>query len=702
MLPNLNDLLQHSVTKDDVEGQYHAGSPGGAGVWHFFLPMGGENQMWGMLPPEPPPYWSVDRDRVLRYTTIKAQMWAQAVGIACAKQASLSFELEAEASPMLVKRAQQMMLALDGTSYTLGVERGVRDYVTTDNGEFWEIVRVSSAAGSRTLGLMHLDSLRCIRTGDDEIPLVYRDLRGRYHELQQHEVIMMADMPSASAELFGVGLCAASRAYGKIVFMDSIDTYFNEKITGRKANEIHLVNNVSEKTLRTGITSAEAQNTQEGYMVYKNVVVIPVYSENAVTGYKIEVAGVPDGFDHKTERDIANLEFANALGLDLQDLQPLSGQGLGTGAQSHVQAEKSKSKTLSVRMKQFAHEINQKFLPDVVTFIFAEIDLTDEEKKGNISKVHADTRAVQVQSGEITAVEARALAVEADDLPAEMKPAIPNAIDDTLSDEEQPDAIDTDENGNPLPVSTQQPVDGSPTDPSSIEMTILNGSQIESAINVLAGVTAGTIAELAAVELLASLGINKELAKQMVEASRNVTVAPQAVLQPSTSTTDAVTKAKRILHTHKVLSVDDDKSATLKEIRSTRERVLKQLKAHTNQETVKADILNAVNEALDKTHQEIVSLKQSQAPVSLMIDEAVLRRVAEETAEMTANKMSVVSQDITQRDDEGNALIVRKTMADGSTHHYHVYRNADGSIETVKRIDYENNENALTGKMEAG
>jgi len=589
MLPNLNDLLQHSVTKDDVEGQYHAGSPGGAGVWHFFLPMGGENQMWGMLPPEPPPYWSVDRDRVLRYTVIKAKMWAQAVGIACAKQASLSFELEAEASPLLVKRAQQMMLALDGTSYTLGVERGVRDYVTADNGEFWEIVRVSNAAGSRTLGLMHLDSLRCIRTGDDEIPLVYRDLRGRYHELKQHEVIMMADMPSASAELFGVGLCAASRAYGKIILMDSLDTYLNEKITGRKANEIHLVNNVSEKTLRTGIQSAEAQNTQEGYMVYKNVVVIPVYSENAVTGYKIEVAGVPDGFDHKTERDIANLEFANALGLDLQDLQPLSGQGLGTGAQSHVQAEKSKSKTLSVRMKQFAHEVNQKFLPDVVTFTFAEIDLTDEAKKADISKVHADTRAVQVQSGEITAVEARALAVEADDLPAEMKPVIPNAIDDTLSDEEQPDAIDTDEQ---LPVT-----------------------------------------------------------------------------QPELPTTP------------------EQDAKMLKEIRATRAQVLKQLKAHSQQEAVKADILNTVNDALDKTRQEIVTLKQSQAPISMTVDEAVLRRVAEETAEMTANKMSVVSQDITQRDDEGNALIVRKTMADGSAQHYRIYRNADGSIETVKRIE---------------
>lgn len=56
----------------------------------------------------------------------------------------------------------------------------------------------------------------------------------------------------------------------------------------------------------------------------------------------------------------------------------------------------------------------------------------------------------------------------------------------------------------------------------SAEATILNGAQIASAIEVLNGVSNGTVAELVAIELLVALGIDNERAKSMVEASLNV------------------------------------------------------------------------------------------------------------------------------------------------------------------------------------
>lgn len=457
MLP-VADILKRSVTKDDVESSYVQGS---GSVWRFYFPSGGESLMWGQLPPEPPPYWSVDRDRVLRYTVLRGGMWSDAVSIAATKTASLSFEVEADDAPQLVKRAQALMLSLNGTSYVKGVEVGVRDFITTDNGEFWEIVRASGAAGSRVLGLMHLDSLRCTRTGDPEIPLIYFDLRGRWHEMRDHEVIMLCDMPSASAELNGVGYCAASRAYRAIYSMDNLRTHFNEKLTGRKHDEIHFINNVSPKTIETALKSAEAEKVQEGLTVYKGVTIIPVHTENTVSGYAVTASGVPAGFDPKIERDECRLEFANAIGLDLQDLQPLSGQGLGTGAQSYVQMEKAKGKGLSARRKDFTHEINEKVLPDRVTFYYSEIDLTDEEKKANNSNKRAATRAQQVQVGEITALESRALAVDQKDLPQEYMPAEGAGIDDSLADEEKPqeeEAVETPVQETTEQLPQQQPV----------------------------------------------------------------------------------------------------------------------------------------------------------------------------------------------------------------------------------------------------
>jgi hypothetical protein len=332
-------------------------------------------------------------------------------------------------------------LALDGKGYVTGQERGVRDYVTTDNGEFWEIVRASGAPGSRVLGLMHLDTIRCTRTGDDQIPLVYLDLKGRWHELRDHEVILLGDMPSASAELFGVGLCAASRCYSAIYKLDALATYFNEKITGGKANEIEFVNGVSEKTLTSALATAESDNVEHGFIVYKGKIIIPVYGENPVSGYRVPIKGVPDGFDHKVEVDLAILEYANAIGLDLQDVQPLSGQGLGTGKQSEVQMEKAKGKGLFARAKALSHNLNEKVLPDKVTFYLKDVDLVDEKNRAANALTRAQARQIQVTIGEMNGQESRSVAVEAGDLPNEFADTIQavNALDDTLDDEEKPD-----------------------------------------------------------------------------------------------------------------------------------------------------------------------------------------------------------------------------------------------------------------------
>lgn len=48
----------------------------------------------------------------------------------------------------------------------------------------------------------------------------------------------------------------------------------------------------------------------------------------------------------------------------------------------------------------------------------------------------------------------------------------------------------------------------------------LNGAQIKAAVDLLAGVTAGTVAELNAIELLTSLGIASDRAKAMAAAAK--------------------------------------------------------------------------------------------------------------------------------------------------------------------------------------
>jgi hypothetical protein len=86
----------------------------------------------------------------------------------------------------------------------------------------------------------------------------------------------------------------------------------------------------------------------------------------------IPLADFPDNFNRKDELDIAVLSYANNLGLDVQDLQPLTGRALGTGAQSQVLDEKSKGKGLAAFRQQFVHSFNTWVLPGMTTMAFAE------------------------------------------------------------------------------------------------------------------------------------------------------------------------------------------------------------------------------------------------------------------------------------------------------------------------------------------
>lgn len=425
------EVLSHSVTHDDAF--VYNGSP----LMFFALPVHG-GYSGGALPPDAPLYWSAQRDIVLRATVLYESLWSSAVNIAATKTASLGWEVQGD-YPLKVKRAQEMMLSLDNSGWVKAQGKGVRDFLTTDNGEWWEIVRATQGAGSRILGLMHLDSLRTFRTGDPARPCLYMDLKGRYHEMRDYQVINLVDMPNPGAEWLGIGLCAASRAYSHIFKLAAIERYISEKVSGSRPQEIHFVRGVMPKQIDQALKSSAESQAQKGAVMFRGAVVVPLPGDGQVDGYRVPLAELPDGFDRKQEFDLAITAYADAIGLDQQDLQPLSGQGLGTGAQSYVLVEKAKGKGLAARRQDWIHEINEKVNPDGVTFYFTERDLSDEQKEAEVSGARASTRATMLANGEITPIESRQLAVDSDDLPKEFTPPEGDVTpEDNLSDVEKP------------------------------------------------------------------------------------------------------------------------------------------------------------------------------------------------------------------------------------------------------------------------
>lgn len=447
-MPAIPEVTKHSVTKDDNTDK--AGRKGA--VLHFWIPaaLGGIIS----LPPYPPGYWSWERDDTLRATKFYESMWASALYIAVSKISAMSYEVTGDVA-LQVKRAQELMLEADeGMGWVQFVQKHLQDFLLTDNGAFIEIVRSSSAAGSRILGLVPLDSRRCQRTGDPDVPIIYRDLKNNMHEMKTHQIIMMSDMPSSTEPYFGVGFCAASRAYRAIYKLAALETYVAEKVSGRRPLALHFINNVTQEQIDNAIRDSENQANQRGQQAYMGAVVVsnidPSVEPHVET---IELAGLPDGFDAQQERRHAILSYADAVGFDPQELDPelLASKAQGTGSQAKVIDDKASGKGLVAYRQQLTHKLNWEVLSKSVSFYFHETDARDRQMGATIDGVIIDNMTKMQAAGTLDSVESRNYLVDKDVLdrdymPVDITPTMSLSDSDkippdVLSEEEREQAI---------------------------------------------------------------------------------------------------------------------------------------------------------------------------------------------------------------------------------------------------------------------
>lgn len=430
----VDEVISHSVTEADVMDYQ------GKGVVNFVMPYFWATPRIFNLPTDLPPYWSYQRDVILRNTILYESYWAGAVGIAINKVASQSFDVKGDV-PRRVVDAQELLVEWGGESYVTGMSKLMMDYLCTDNGAFVEIVRQSSAAGSKIVGLLHLDSLRCQRTGDPDIPILFRDLKGGLHELRDYQVMEFTDMPDPGYSWLGVGHCAAERAYDQIYKVSGMTRTLNEKITGAGAHQLAFLQGIGSKQMAEVIATAQSEATSKGLLYYLGTILTAIQGDLPVDIKTLQLRGLPENFDQKETLDEALLAYANALGLVLTDLQPLSGQGLGTGKQSEVLEEKAQGRTIAAFRKVFTHKINQWVMPDKTTFAFKERDLRDEQQQAAVALAREQVRASMITAGEISTVEARQLAVDSDDLPREFI-TVDTTGNQALGDEERGEDVE--------------------------------------------------------------------------------------------------------------------------------------------------------------------------------------------------------------------------------------------------------------------
>ncbi len=407
--------------------------PPSTGLLFFVGQAADEFRRWGEMPKL--------RDRQLREFVPKETMYSSALGIVCARNAGFSWALEGP--PRTVSTVQEKLEASNfGRGWHDLILETSFDLYNQDAGTFIEVARDGDSPEAPFIALNHLDAARCHPTGSPESPVIYEDEKGMFHRLKWWNVLHLREMPVPGSK--GLQVCALSRLLLAAQIVRNIALYQREKVGGRNTKAIHLVQGVAASEVQDAIDIAKAHADAAGLLRYMSPVIVGSKDPAASVDVKtLELAALPESFSEETMFKWYIAQIAMAFETDYQEFAPLPGGNLGTSAQSEILHLKSRGKGPGLFMKLISHALNFLVLPKNVTFLYDEQDLEAELALANVQKIRAETRKLQVESGELTEEGARQRALDDGDMSQELFDALggsdltPNV---TLSDEDKPPA----------------------------------------------------------------------------------------------------------------------------------------------------------------------------------------------------------------------------------------------------------------------
>ena len=405
------------------------GSDYAEGMANFIFPAYGYNAFLRkstVLPVQVPEYnrynFYTQRNWTLLGTPYHEGLWADAIATAVTKAAAWGWEVEGTVA--LQRKRLQELLQYATAGVFMGwvpfVSAHLRSYLLCGYAVV-EIARERNNYASKITGLNHLNPLRCRFTDNPIFPVEYMDRQAQIHQLHYSQVMMFADQLSPTEGELSLVESAAERAYTPIKNLEAISIYLYEKITGGRPLSIEFIMGVTEKRLKEMVSSAEHDQDRKGSVMFKGAIMVPVPGDIPVQRVSIPIAELPDGFNYQEIHDNSVIEYAAAIGMDVNDIDPRLGQrsSLGSGAQSVILDQKTRGKGLAAWKEAFAQEIHRLVAGTAVTFSWSEDNADDAQKKAQLESTRAGTRKQMIDNGEIDAAESRNLAVDAGDLPKE-------------------------------------------------------------------------------------------------------------------------------------------------------------------------------------------------------------------------------------------------------------------------------------------
>lgn len=408
---------------------------------------------------EAPLWWSLRRDQYIDRFWPTEPYLAGAVYSIMARNASFRYEFTGPLND--VKWSQDLLAQANfGAGWQDFITKISQDLLTQGNGAMFEIIRPAKArvkSGDyydaikvmdedteqmtwmpfdiRTgkfihedfklidspldlpIGIAHLDSQKCVRTGNLDFPIIYTDLKGKRHKMAYWQVCTLEDMPSPREELRNVGHCAVDRSLRLSQIIRDMLIYKHEKVSGRFARAIHITN-TDAIMLQDAIDQASVSADSQGLMRYSQPVILATVNPDSVPSIAtIPLATLPDGFSEEESMKWYIAGLANAFGVDYGFLAPLPGNKLGTGQQSETQERQAKGKSSSLFQQMLTYKFSYNgILPRCVQFRFGTPDPFEESEKDRALARRARAYSTLIQSELLPPIVVRQIAADRGDI----------------------------------------------------------------------------------------------------------------------------------------------------------------------------------------------------------------------------------------------------------------------------------------------
>lgn len=275
--------------------------------------------------------------------------------------------------------------------YDVLMDKFLQDLFTQSFGGVFEIIgrgRPDKPLVGQVEGVAHLDALNCRASGNPEFPVVYFDPEsGKTHRMHHTRVARITDLASPHRLAWGRGLSILERAIATATAANLLSRHEIELLSNQPPTGIVTISGINQTQWADEVKNYNADSQSEGTTIFRRL--MQLVSINP--GHEVKVnftpfSTLPEDFDYeKFMNQHVNL-LALGIGVDPQDIWPLTGAPLGSGAQSRILASKGEAKTYGSTLRRLERFFNS-LLPRSLEWKFKPNDRERERADADTAKV---------------------------------------------------------------------------------------------------------------------------------------------------------------------------------------------------------------------------------------------------------------------------------------------------------------------------